>query len=140
MATTIAGVVPTPFPALPPDEPLTAAQWDMLMAVMDTIIPAVQREEVSASLSSSTFVISNAEYTAAVNHLQTTLSNPPTKNELDEYLKEKPSESAEFKDLLKRQLVSYTREDRRKGLAFILSALKWVISSTVRTSNLKSLY
>ncbi len=128
MATTIAGVVPTPFPASPPGEPLTPAQWELLLAVMDTIIPAVKREDVPSSLSSSDFVISNAEYTAAFNHLQTALANPPTETALDKYLKEKPSESAEFKELLRRQLLSYTREDRRKGLAFILSALKWVVS------------
>jgi hypothetical protein len=43
---------------------------------------------------------------------------------LDAYLAERPSESEDFKGLLRRQLISYAREDQRRPLQIILSLLR----------------
>jgi hypothetical protein len=43
---------------------------------------------------------------------------------LDEYLSEKPSANPEFQELLKRSLLHFSREEARKKLAFLMSALK----------------
>lgn len=58
--------------------------------------------------------------------LKKKMLSKPTDVQLDEYFSEKPSENPEFQDLLRRTLIHYSREDARKGLAFLMSALKYM--------------
>ena len=116
----------TPLPEPPAGEAFTSDQWQILMSIMDTIIPSVQRESF-ASDGLSRVTISDEKYNATMLRLKrATLAGPdvPNGKSLENYLDEKPSDNPDFQDLLKRSLVHFAREDARKGLAFILSTLK----------------
>ena len=114
-----------PLPESPGDEHFTPAQWTTLLAIMDTVIPAVHRESTT-SYQLSQLTITQTEFNAAVDHLKATVVDAPSVEELDPYLEERPSENPLFQDLLKRMLVHYSRDDARKGLGMILSGLKYV--------------
>jgi hypothetical protein len=92
---------------------------------MDTVIPSVHRESQSSGpVDLNRQAISDSRYIEAVEHLKQTVARPPETAILDEFLGEKPSDSPEFLDMLKRTLIHYTREDARRGLGLVLSALK----------------
>lgn len=113
----------TPLPDAPADQFFTDAQWITLMAIMDTVIPSVHRESV-ASNRPSQLAVADEEYNAAVRDLKNSVVDAPQGEALDTYLQEKPSDNPQFHELLKRTLIHYSKDDARKGLAFILSALK----------------
>jgi hypothetical protein len=113
----------TPLPEGPAEKPFTDAQWTTLMAIMDTVIPSIRRQTTTAD-SLSQLTVSDVEYNATVQHLKETVVDAPDSESLDVYLNEKPSDIPEFQELLSRLLVFYGREDARKGLGVILSALK----------------
>jgi hypothetical protein len=113
----------SPLPDLPPGDPFTHEQWKTLMAIMDTVIPSI-RTETTRSDKIHQLAVSDAQYKITVDQLQNALCKPPTKERLDEYLDERPSANPQFQSLLKRYLGYYTPEDAKKGLSFILSALK----------------
>ncbi len=116
----------TPLPEPPAGDAFTGDQWLVLLSIMDTVIPSIRRESVeSHGLSSLT--IPDEKYDATVLQLEKTAvagQDAPVGKSLEKYLDEKPSDSSDFQDLLKRSLVHFAREDARKGLAFILSTLK----------------
>lgn len=93
------------------------------MAIMDTVIPSIRRETVSAGRKDQ-LVISEIEYTTTVNQIEKTVANPPDSESLDAYFDERPSDIPLFQDLLKRTLSFYVCDDVRKGLGFVLSTLK----------------
>jgi hypothetical protein len=116
----------TPLPEAAAGEPFTTDQWQILMSIMDTIIPSIRRESL-ASNRLSHFIIPDEKYNATVLRLKkATAAGPDAPDEeiLKNYLDEKPSDSHDFQDLLKRCFVHFVREDARKGLAFILSTLE----------------
>ena len=112
-----------PLPDLPPGDPFTEDQWKILMAIMDTIIPSIRRETTTSSKVEQ-LTVSDMQYNTVVDHLKNTVVNPPTNENLDEYLDERPSANPRFQSLLKRYLSQYAPEDAKKGLSFMLSALK----------------
>ncbi|KAL5353149.1 hypothetical protein ACLOAV_001180 [Pseudogymnoascus australis] len=116
--TTPLGPLSTPLPPLP-DDVFTSAQWSILLALMDTVVPRIVRASAaSPSRAIDELVISEAEYGAIAR-----ATGNDEGETLDAYLAERPSESEEFKGLLRRQLVSYAREDQRRPLMLILSIL-----------------
>lgn len=112
-----------PLPDVPPGEAFTADQWTTLLAIMDTIVPSVQRGAASGS-STTQLTISHAEYNETVEGLKKGVVGTVEDKTLDEYLSEKPSENPRFRALLKRSMLVFSREDIRKTLALVLSALK----------------
>lgn len=116
---TALGPQSTPLPPLPADV-FTSAQWSILLALMDTVVPRIVRASAaSPSRAIDELVISEEEYGA----IASAAGNKEGET-LDAYLAERPSESEEFKGLLRRQLVSYAREDQRRPLMIILSVLR----------------
>jgi hypothetical protein len=92
---------------------------------MDTVIPSLQRESAGTELlSQSSGLLPDEEYDTMIDNLKKTLLSNPTDAQLDEYLSEKPSANPEFQELLKRSLLHFSREEARKKLAFLMSALK----------------
>ena len=118
----LAPLVP-PMPDPPAEEAFTPEQWTTLLAIMDTVVPSVTRGAKPGSTTSQQ-TISDAEYDQLAAHLKETVIQAPEGKALDEYLEERPSDNPRFQALLKRSLVAYSREDIRKNLLFILSALK----------------
>ncbi len=141
MTTTALRVI-APFEVALPDPTagnyFTETQWTTLMALMDTVIPSVKRESATSTPNLDEQHIPDTMYNTAVHHLQRNMTNPPIQVQLDEYLAEKPSDTPEFHELVKRTLIHFSREDARKGFSFLLSALKYVpqISAEMYIDNL----
>jgi hypothetical protein len=112
----------TALPPPPKEEPFTAAQWNTLMSIMDTVIPSIQRE--SSGLSQmKVLTIKDEEYNKAVAHIKEKVVEAPSEEALQAYFEESASANQAFVDLLKRILMHYVKDDQRKALAFVLSAL-----------------
>jgi hypothetical protein len=112
-----------PLPDPPAGEAFTSDQWLILMSLMDTVIPSIRRESTVKD-DVKQLALPDVQYNANVDRIRATLKTAPDSEILDEYFDEKASDNPEFADLLKRSLIHYAPEDARKGLAFILSALK----------------
>ena len=111
----------TPLPPLKEGEFLTDAQWTTLMAIADTIIPSIQ---VSSTPSTRSLTLSVSDYTAAI---ETSKSRIPPSNDstlVEKYFGESPSSIPAFRSVLKRVVADYMREEARKGIRTILSALE----------------
>lgn len=100
---------------------LTESQWTTLMAIADTIIPSL---EVSSKLSNDGLAIQASEYTNAVEKIKNRLTTTDAPDLPARYLGENATSTPGFKELLRRTLGDYVREDARKGIRVILSALK----------------
>lgn len=94
------------------------------MSIMDTVIPSVRRESSASPSAPGRLTISDARCNTAADKIRKTVVDAPSNEALEAYLNERPSENADFQDLLRRTLVYYVRDDARKSLGFVLSALK----------------
>lgn len=113
----------TPLPDAPAEQFFTDDQWTTLMAIMDAIIPSIGRQAAAGS-NPSQLTVSDVDYNMAAEDLKKNVTDAPQGDSLERYLEEKPSDNPKFHELLQRSLIHYSPEDARKGLAFILSALK----------------
>ena len=91
------------------------------MAIADTVIPSIQ---VSSTLSNSSLRIAASEYASAVDTISKRLPAQTDSNLTKSFLQENPSSVPGFRELLHRILGDYVREDARKGIRVILSALE----------------
>lgn len=113
----------TPLPAGPTEDIYTTAQMTTLMAIMDAVIPSIQRASKASDKDEIThLIVSDEEYEKNVAHIKEKVVG--TWEELDGYLGEKASDCPEFQNLLKRLLSCYVPEKGQKGLGFILTSLK----------------
>lgn len=114
----------SPLPPPPEGDVLTPSNWTTLMAVADTIIPSL--DDSSASDSTTKLRIEPSGYTVAVERLKRSMTNDASDANLARrYLSENATSIPAFKELVRRTLANYVREDARKGIAFILSALEY---------------
>lgn len=111
----------TPLPPPPDGQVLTQSQWNTLMAIADTVIPSI---EVPSTLSNSSLCITASDYTSAVETISKRLPPQTDSNLTQRFLQENASSVPGFRELLQRTLGDYVREDARKGIRVILSALE----------------
>ncbi|KAL9596783.1 MAG: hypothetical protein Q9179_004494 [Wetmoreana sp. 5 TL-2023] len=112
----------SPLPPPPEGDVLTESQWATLLAIADTIIPAI----VSSSAHSiSSLCIQPSEYTAAVQKIQKVIPSTPyaSPDAAQRYLAEAASSAPGFKEVIQRTFGDYMRDDAVKGIRVILSAL-----------------
>ncbi|KAL2074356.1 hypothetical protein VTL71DRAFT_8134 [Oculimacula yallundae] len=131
--TEVVGHLPTLLPDGPEEGPFTDANWTTLLAIMDTIIPSIKRGDSTSSSNSDQRTISGEEYQTTITHLKETVVDPPSSDDLDEYLSERASDIPRFQELLKRSLVNYAPEKARKGLGFILTSLNTRVGCRILT-------
>lgn len=111
----------SPLPPPPEGEILTSEQWTTLLAIGDTVIPAI---ESSSDPSSNKLALSPFEYASTVEALQSIKAPNDDTQLIQKYLVECPSSIPALKELLHRTLCEYLRPDARNGVLVILSALK----------------
>ncbi|KAL8687749.1 MAG: hypothetical protein Q9224_005060 [Gallowayella concinna] len=109
-----------PLPPLPEGEVLTSSQWTTLLAIADTIVPAI---EASSAYSPDKLSVQPSEYTTAIQKIQTVIPESAAPDAAQRYLAEKASSTPGFRDLFQRILGHYMREDAVKGIRVVLSAL-----------------
>ena len=111
----------TPLPPPPEGEPLTESQWTTLMAIADTVIPMI---EVSSATSSKSLCLQASDYATAVEAIKRRVPSGASGELAQSYLRENASAVPGFRELLRRTIGDYIREDAKKGIRVILSALE----------------
>lgn len=121
----------SPLPPPPEEDIFTPDQWTILLAIADTIIPSIRSSD---SIDPSALSVPDSELAAARSHLQNGLDNPHSEESthlITSYLEEAASSVPQFKDSLKAIFGRHVHHEARKGLSLILTALKYVIYSTL---------
>ena len=111
----------TSLPPVPAGEVLTKSQWATLLAIADTIIPAI---EAHPSSSIDKLVIPTSEYTTALHSVRNEATTNAGRDAVESYFGEKGSSVPGFQQSLQRTFSHYIREDALKGIRVILSALE----------------
>lgn len=104
--------------------------WRMLLAIIDTVLPSVQRELASPRHSSrSKAYISDTRYQEALSRLRkdTVILDSASEQDLDKYLSERPSDDLLFQQVLKGML-HYLPQETRTSLFRVLYFLRCVAS------------
>ncbi len=91
------------------------------MAIADAVIPSI---EVSSTLSTSNLCLEPSEYASAVETITRRLPAQADPNLTQRFLQENASSVPGFRELIQRMLGEDMREDARKGIRVVLSALK----------------
>ena len=122
-STQLSLISPLEAPLPPPrgGEALTDSQWTTLMAIADTIIPAIQ---VSSAQSLDSLSVPASEYATITETVKTRLPPNADGHLLQEYFRENPSSIPAFKVLLQRMITDFLRDEARKGIKVILSTLE----------------
>ncbi|KAI8721550.1 Long-chain-alcohol oxidase [Fusarium sp. LHS14.1] len=108
------------LPEAPNPDPLPEAQWQTLLAVMDTVLSSCQRNE---SRDVDATALGDVEYEKTMTHLrQTTSLDLSDTSTFDAFLAEKPSEIPLFRDILKRMLAGFPH-DKLATLHSVLSLI-----------------
>lgn len=82
-------------------------QWRTLMALMDTVVPSIQKESTAPKRKSRSIAyISDSRYQDAVSHLKsnTIVLDNASEGELDKYLSDRPTDDLLFQQVLKGML------------------------------------
>ena len=113
----------TPLPPIPKEDPLTPAQWKTLLAILDTVIPAIK--PMSTAVTQTELGIADAEYNTTLARL--TASNPPRHLPADQairdYLADNATNTPASQLELQRMFAVHMSPDQRKGLLMILNVL-----------------
>ena len=91
------------------------------MAIADTLVPSI---EASSSLTQENLTITPSEYTKTLSTIKQRLPADARDSLGAQYLKESASVVPGFQELLKRTINEFLREDAKKGIRVILSALE----------------
>lgn len=109
-------------------ELMTYTQWRMLLAIMDAVLPSVQRESAASGRKSrSKTYISEAKYREAVSLLRrdTVVLDSASEEDLDKYLSERPTEDLLFQQVLK-SMLHHLPQETKSSLFRILYILRCV--------------
>ena len=110
-----------PLPTPGEGEVLTESQWTTLMAIADTVVPAI---EVSSTVSTKSLCLQASAYATAVEQLKKNLPSQVNNEVPVRYLRESASSIPGFKELLRRTIGDYVSREGKKGIRVVLSALE----------------
>lgn len=105
------------------EEPFSEASWNILLAIMDTVIPSI-RKASSASEVSEKSALSNIAYDGVVGQIKSTATAELDNQLLEIYLAESPSTIPRFRELLRITCMTLLPQESKNKLAFFLGALK----------------
>lgn len=119
--------VPVDLPSA--GEFLNENQWRVLMAVMDTVIPAIRMQDTSTpsnGRASSTLYLTSGQYSDTAIKLRNAVTPlNPSSDMLEAYLAERPSDNPVFTQVFKCVLTNLP-PSKRRDLRILLSILKQV--------------
>ena len=130
----------SPLGDLPKDDPLTKDQWRTLLAIADTVVPAII-ESTKPSTPFKAIAVESKRYAGIVatidKYARESEHVNKTENLTQEYLAERPSKIPGFRDALYRFLALNTPPDQVRMIGIILNLLKYVsTSSSYASANL----
>ena len=107
---------------------LSESQWKVLMAFMDTVIPAVRIQDASQNTKEqdvSTIYLPSGEYSETAIKLRNAATPlDPSSDLLEAYLAERPSDNPGFTQVLK-SVLSNVPPAKQRELRILLSILKY---------------
>lgn len=110
-----------PLAAISTVDDLNQAQWDIILAICDAIIPAIQPAAFSSNHGKSASHALDEQQSLIVSDFQ---SFKAQKNITQEYLQEIPSAIPEFRDLLRRTLLDGLSSTDKTQLLRVLNLLR----------------
>lgn len=117
----------SPLGDLPKDDPLTKDQWRTLLAIADTVVPAII-ESTKPTTPFKAIAVEPKKYASVVATIDRYAAESEhvnkTENLTQEYLSERPSKIPQFRDALYRFLALNTPPDQVKLIGIILNLLK----------------
>lgn len=111
----------SPLPPPPEGDVLTQSQWETLLAVADTLVPAI---EASSTHSTDRLAVQPSEYTTAIQKIQNVVPVDAAPDAAQRYLAGRASSAPGFRELIQRTFGDYMRNDSLKGIRVVLSALE----------------
>ncbi|KAI2630749.1 long-chain fatty alcohol dehydrogenase [Hypoxylon sp. NC1633] len=134
----LAAPIPTQLPELRPDTYFSETQWQVLLALVDAVIPSiVVKSEVTDQRNQ--LLLSKSEYDQVYEHTRTSMKHPPDHEKFKQYLEARPLDNPRFLGLLKR-IIQNIPDSNRKQLGLILSIVGTRIGSLVATGNRTSVH
>ena len=121
----------TTLPRLPAEDPLTPAQWKTLLAIAETVVPAVKPATV-AQIEHEVALPDN-DYSAAISTLKGLTPDPDGEEAAKGLLEDNPALDPEFRDELRRVIALTLPQSNRKDLVMILNILNTRAGSLVLT-------
>lgn len=112
-----------PTPPVPDAQVFTELQWKTLLSLADTVIPSIRTE---ATARPSDKVVTASQLNAAISTLASSIPGPDSVQTATKYLEENASSNPQFRLTIQRLFSVYVPEEGKKGLSFILNALKYV--------------
>jgi hypothetical protein len=113
----------TPLPPLPAQDPLSPEQWKALLAIADTVIPAVQ--SAAGVHSKGVLSVPANDFSTTVTELKGYASSSNAdESAVDAYLNDVPSTNPAFRDTLYRFFGFYLPQKSANELKLILNILK----------------
>ncbi|KAF1976432.1 long chain fatty alcohol oxidase [Bimuria novae-zelandiae CBS 107.79] len=119
------------LPPLPAEDPLTPAQWNILLAIAETIIPAVK--PISIAQSRHEIAATDNEYSAAISTLRGLTPDPDGEAAAKSLLEDSPASDPLFREELRRMVALNLPRSSQKDLAMILNILNTRAGSLVLT-------
>lgn len=128
-STALTAVKPTGVPHhLKTAEVMNDTQWRTLLAIMDTLIPSIQRaSQAPRKKSLSVAYVSDQRYSAAMENFRknTVLFETSSEADIERVLAEQPSDDVAFRQQLQGMLLTIPQQTR-KQLLLVLSILRYV--------------
>ncbi|KAK3376963.1 hypothetical protein B0T24DRAFT_620171 [Lasiosphaeria ovina] len=117
----------------PTSDGFSERQWKILMAFMNTVIPAIQYQELLTEPAGFSVVsLSKDEYSRTVSQLAVTASPDASSEVFEAYLAERPADSEAFAEVL-RSVLFQVPQAKRKQLQLLLSILSTCAGSLILT-------
>lgn len=118
----MAAPVPVELPALGSDGYFDEVQWQVLLSLIDAVIPSIVTESTEEGGNRHLW-ITQAQYQESYESTRQLLKHPPAFSEFEEYMKARPLENKRFLQQLKRSLNSIPPNSRRQlgGILTVLS-------------------
>lgn len=117
-----AAPVPVPLPPVASDAAFTEAQWGVLFALIDAVVPPIVPEG-SVTDAHNQLRISRARYEDAYTTARLAMADPPDLERFKAYLRTRQIDSPRFVQNVRRTFESVPEESRRR-LGVILYLLK----------------
>ena len=113
-----------PLPADPDTSFFSEAQWKILFALADAIVPSIRTPATIRSPTDK--VVSTAEWDSAVTKLSSIIPGPDAAKMAAVYLEEDVSSNPLFCAYVKRILGHHVHEEGKRGFGMIMNALKYL--------------
>jgi hypothetical protein len=107
----------------PEEDPLTQDQWRTLLAIADTVVPAIV-EQSKGTVSFKAIAVEPTEYARAVTAIEKHALRQQRTDFAIDYLKERPSQLPAFKEAVWRFLALNTPQDQLKAMRMGLNLLQ----------------